>query len=85
MIFLEGKRFYNHILSMKKNLNLKLQDINPSSIYEVDYLDKDNVVHHYVLQYLPSSCKQTIYARMISNEKTIRTLISKGIQKHGQL
>lgn len=79
MMFLEGKRFYNHILSMKKNLNLKLQDINPSSIYEVDYLDKDNAGHHYVLQYLPSSCKQTIYARMISNEKTIRTLISKGI------
>ena len=85
MIFLEGKRFYNHILALKKNQNLRLQDINPSSIYEVDYLDKNNIIHHYVLQYLPSSCKQTIYARMISNEKTIRTLVSKGIQKHGQL
>ena len=85
MIFLEGKRFYNHILALRKKQNLSLKDINPSSIYAVDYLDKDKTSQHYVLQYLPSSCKQTIYARMISNEKTIRTLISKGIQKHGSL
>ena len=85
MIFLEGKRFYNHILSLTKKQNLKLQDINPSSIYEVDYFDKEHRSQYCVLSYLPSSCKQTIHARMISNEKTIRILISKGIQKHGQL
>ena len=49
MIFLEGKRFYNHLLAMKNKQDLSLRQINPSSIYEVDYLDKDNNKHNYVL------------------------------------
>lgn len=58
MIFLEGKRFYNHILALKKNENLTLRQINPSQIYKIDYLDKDkNVVKDNELQWLPASCK----------------------------
>lgn len=58
MIFLEGKRFYNHILALKKNENLSLRQINPSQIYKIDYLDKDkNVVKDNELQWLPASCK----------------------------
>ena len=58
MIFLEGKRFYNHILALKKNENLTLRQIKPSQIYKIDYLDKDkNVVKDNELQWLPASCK----------------------------
>ena len=58
MIFLEGKRFYNHVLTLKKNENLTLRQINPSQIYKIDYLDKDkNVVKDNELQWLPASCK----------------------------
>lgn len=58
MIFLEGKRFYNYILALKKNENLTLRQINPSQIYKIDYLDKDkNVVKDNALQWLPASCK----------------------------
>lgn len=58
MIFLEGKRFYNHILALKKNENLTLRQINPSQIYKIDYLDKDkNIVKDNELQWLPASCK----------------------------
>ena len=40
MLFVEGKWFYNHVLSMKKN-GIKLRDINTTSIKEVKHLDKD--------------------------------------------
>ena len=58
MIFLEGKRFYNHILALNKNENLTLRQINPSQIYKIDYLDKDkNIVKDNELHWLPASCK----------------------------
>ena len=47
--------------------------------------DKDGNEFSYKLQVLPSHYKQTIHMRMISNEKTIRTLVKKGLQKHGNL
>lgn len=40
MLFVEGKWFYNHVLSMKKN-GLKLRDINTTSIKEVRHFSKD--------------------------------------------
>lgn len=40
MLFVEGKWFYNHVLSMKKN-GIKLRDINTTSIKEVKHFDKD--------------------------------------------
>lgn len=40
MLFVEGKWFYNHILSLKKN-GIKLKDINTTSIKKVKHLDKD--------------------------------------------
>lgn len=48
-------------------------------------LDKDKNEVSYKLQMLPSHFKQTIHMRMISNEKTIRALVKKGLQKHGGL
>ncbi len=40
MLFVEGKWFYNHVLSMKKN-GIKLRDINTTNIKEVKHFDKD--------------------------------------------
>ena len=40
MMFVEGKWFYNHILSMKKN-GIKLNNINTTSIKDVKHFDKD--------------------------------------------
>jgi len=40
MLFVEGKWFYNHVLSMKKN-GVRLRDINTTNIKEVKHFDKD--------------------------------------------
>lgn len=85
MIFLEGKRLYNNILAKKKEQEVPLNIIVPTDFYEVEVLDKDKNTCIFELKYLPSHYKQTIHARMISNEKTIRTLVKKGLQKHGGL
>ena len=85
MVFLEGKRFYNFILGQKKEQGIPLNCITPTDFHEITYLDKDKNIVNYELKYLRSSSKQTIHARMISNEKTIRTLIKKGLQTHGGL
>ena len=71
MMFLEGKRFYNNILSDKEAKDIRLSNINPNSYYSVKCRTKDKTEVTYPLEYLPSACKQTIHARMITNEKTI--------------
>lgn len=85
MIFLEGKRLYNCILSKKKEQEIPLNLIVPTDFYSVEVLDKDRNKVEFPLEYLPSHYKQTIHMRMISNEKTIRTLVKKGLQKFGSL
>ena len=85
MMFLEGKRFYNFVLSEKKRREVRLNDIVPTDIYEVISLDKDKNKITHELKYLPSHYKQTIHARMISNEKTIRSLVKRGYQERGSL
>lgn len=85
MIFLEGKRLYNFILSKKKEQEIPLNLIVPTDFYEVEVLDKDRNKVKFSLEYLPSHYKQTIHMRMISNEKTIRSLVKKGLQKFGSL
>ena len=85
MIFLEGKRFYNFVLSEKKKREVPLNLIIPTNFKEVICLDKDRKEVSFKLEFLPSHYKQTIHGRMISNEKTIRSLVKKGLQKHGSL
>lgn len=85
MIFLEGKRLYNNILSCKKSNEIPLHLINPTDYNEVEVLDKDRNKTVKKLEFLPSHYKQTIHARMISNEKTIRSLVKQGLQTHGSL
>ena len=83
MLFVEGKWFYNHMLNLHKDMSLR--DINACSVKEVNHLDKDKNVIHTKLEYISGAEKQAIQARMISNEKAIKTIVKKGLQKHGSL
>ena len=84
MLFVEGKWFYNHILNLKKN-GQHLKDINTTSIKDVKHFDRDKNEVVSKLENLSSQQKQAIVTRMVSNEKTIRSLVKNGFQKHGQL
>ena len=53
MLFVEGKWFYNHVLSTKKN-GIKLRDINTTRIKEVKHFDKDDNEITTQLQHLSS-------------------------------
>lgn len=83
-LFIEGKWFYNHVLSMKRN-GIKLRDINSTKIKDVKHFDKDKNEVVSRLETLSSQEKQAIIARMISNEKTIASLIKNKFQDHGRL
>lgn len=84
MLFVEGKWFYNHVLSIKKN-GVKLRDINTTKIKEVKHFNKNKEEQLSNLKYLSSQQKQAIVTRMISNEKTIASLVKNKFQKFGQL
>ena len=84
MLFIEGKWFYNHVLSMKRN-GVQLKDINTTNIKEVKHFDKDKNEIISNIKYLRSQQKQALVTRMIANEKTIRSLIKNKFQNHGQL
>ena len=73
-LFIEGKWFYNHVLSMKKN-GIRLRDINTTNIKEVRYFSKDKNEILSRLEVLSSQQKQALVTRMISNEKTIASLV----------
>ena len=84
LLFVEGKRFYNHILNIHQN-GISLKDIDTTKIKSVNCLTKDKQKVSYKLDVIGSQMKQSIVTRMISNEKTIMTLVKKGLQKHGNL
>ena len=84
MLFVEGKRFYNHVLNLHQN-GVSLKDINTTSIKTAECLTKDKQSVAYDLNVIGSQMKQSIVTRMISNEKTIMTLVKKGLQTHGNL
>lgn len=84
MLFVEGKWFYNHVLSLKKH-GQKLKDINTTKIKDVKHFDKDKKEITSRLETLSSQQKQAIVARMISNEKSISSLVKNGFQNHGSL
>lgn len=84
MIFVEGKWFYNHVLGLH-NSGVKLNKINSTEIKQVERLDRDGNRTVRTLEYIGSQQKQAIVTRMNQNEKTIRTLAKKGLQKGGHL
>ena len=83
MLFVEGKWFYNHLLTLHKDSSLR--DINVCRIKEVDHFDKDGNTIHSKLEYISAAEKQALQARMISNEMAIKSLVKSGRQKHGKL
>ena len=84
LLFVEGKRFYNYVLNIHQN-GIDLKDINTTDVKSVVCLTKDKQKVSYKLDVIGSQIKQSIVTRMISNEKTIMTLVKKGLQKHGNL
>lgn len=85
MMFVEGKRFYNYIVSKLQEKDFSLSNFNPLSVKEVEHLDKDRNIIVSKMEYLPASCKQTIDNQIISSLKTIKTLRKRGFQEHGSL
>ena len=83
MLFVEGKWFYNHMLNLRKNQEFR--DINVCHLKEVKHFDKNKEEIISKLDYLSAAQKQAIQTRMISNEMTIKSLIKRGYQKHGNL
>lgn len=69
---------------MKKN-GIKLRDINTTNIKEVHHFSKDKNEILSRLEVLSSQQKQALVTRMISNEKTIASLMKNKFQNHGQL
>ena len=84
MLFVEGKWFYNQVLNIHES-GIELNKINSTNIKEVEHFDKDKNKITTKLNYIGSQQKQAIITRMISNQKTIITLVKKGLQKHGNL
>ena len=56
LLFIEGKRFYNHILNIHQN-GISLKDINTTSIKSVDCLTKDKQLVAYDLNVIGSQMK----------------------------
>ena len=84
MLFVEGKWFYNHVLNLHHS-GLSLKNINSTKIKEINKFNKNNEKETTKLNFIGSQQKQAIVTRMISNEKTIMTLVKKGLQKYGNL
>lgn len=83
MLFVEGKWFYNHLLNLHKEKELR--EINVCQVKEVNHFNKEHQKINSRLEYILAAQKQAIQARMISNEMTIKRLIKNGLQKHGNL
>ena len=75
MIFVEGKRYKNHILnwSNQDKENNKIWNFD-TKIKEITISDKDKNLSQYKLQYIPASIKQTILDEMCANIKTLSSL-----------
>lgn len=85
MMFVEGKWFYNYIISKLQDKDFSLLNFSPLLVKDVEHLDKEKNKVSSTLEYIPASCKQTITAQIISSLKTIKTLRKRGFQKHGSL
>ena len=83
MLFIEGKWFYNHLLNLHKEKELR--EINVCQVKEVNHFNKEHQKINSRLEYISAAQKQAIQARMISNEMTIKRLIKNSLQKHGNL
>lgn len=83
MLFVEGKRFYNHILNWAENEENDIFKFNKKECKSVLVLNKDKEFEEKPLEYLTSSLKLSIHEHICSSIKTISTLKKKGLQSHG--
>ena len=83
-LFVEGKWFYNHVLSLHRD-GLELSKINSADIREVEHFDKNQNKVTDRLTTLNAQEKQAIVKRMSCNEQTIATLTKRGKQEGGEL
>ena len=81
MLFVEAKRFYNHILALRQE-GIDIFKLKTKDISKVQILDKDKNKSEYELQYLGSSQKQAILARLGANFKTCLSLLKSGKQNN---
>ena len=79
MLFVEAKRFYNHILALRQD-GIDIFKLKTKDIQKVQILDKDRNKLDYELQYLGSSEKQAILSRLGVNFKTCLSLLKSGKQ-----
>lgn len=83
MLFVEAKRFYNHILNWSENEENDIFSFSRKDCNEVNVLDKDKNQITLPLNYLTSSLKDSIHKRICSSIKTISKLKKKGLQTKG--
>ena len=81
MLFVEAKRFYNHILNLRKE-GVDIFKLKTKDIRKVQILDKDRNKSEYELQFLGSSEKQAILSRLGANFKTCLELLKSGKQNN---
>ena len=55
MLFVEGKWFYNYVLSMHNDTNVQLRSINTTDIKSVNHFTKDNKLVTSELEYLSAA------------------------------
>ena len=84
MLFVEGKWFYNHVLNLHQS-GIPLKDINSTKIKEIKKFNKTKEKETVQLNFISSQQKQAILTRMISSQKSIISLVKKGLQKYGCL
>ena len=55
MLFVEGKWFYNHVINLHQEQQVRLLDINTTDIKSVNHFTKDNKLVTSELEYLSAA------------------------------
>ena len=55
MLFVEGKWFYNHVINFHQEQQIRLLDINTTSIKSVNHFTKDHEIVNSELEYLSAA------------------------------
>ena len=84
-LFVEGKWFYNHVLSLHKDRGVPLSKMDAVSVKTVTRQTRDKKKQQEDLRALTAQERQAIVARMSANEATIAKLVEKGYQEEGEL
>lgn len=83
MLFVEAKRFYNHVLNWSENEENDIFKFSRKDCKEVEVLDKNRNRIVLPLEYLTSSLKDSVHQQICSSIKAISKLKKLGYQKNG--